>query len=126
MSKLNKAAGIAIHLEGARKYRDDVGYFQAVQKNLKKYTLGGSGKSTEELNAAIRQIISGAVSSEYLGWSAAGGQLSSNRARFRRRKTSGSTGPKAKAVQQAPQQRQEKRLPGRVRTWRSGAGTGGP
>jgi type I restriction enzyme R subunit len=64
MTVLNKAAGIAIHLEGARHLRDELGYFQAVQSNLKKYTTGGSGKSNEELNAAIRQIVSGAVSSE--------------------------------------------------------------
>jgi len=64
MVKLNKAAAIAIHLEGARGLRDEVGYFQAVQKNIRKYTIGGSGKSTEELNAAIKQIISEAVASE--------------------------------------------------------------
>jgi len=64
MVKLNKAAAIAIHLEGARGLRDEVGYFQAVQKNIRKYAIGGSGKSTEELNAAIKQIISEAVASE--------------------------------------------------------------
>ncbi len=64
MTVLNKAAGIAIHLEGARHMRDEVGFFQAVQSNLKKYTTGGSGKSDEELNAAIRQIVSEAVASE--------------------------------------------------------------
>ena len=64
MKRLNQAAGIAIHLEGARQMRDAVGYFQAVQKNLTKYTLGGSGQSDEALNAAIRQIVSEAVSSE--------------------------------------------------------------
>jgi len=58
---LNKAAGIAIHLEGARHLRDEVGYFQAVRGNLMKYTVG---KSQEELNAAIRQIVSGAIVSE--------------------------------------------------------------
>ncbi len=64
MSALNKAAGIAIHLEGARHLRDAVGYFQAVESNLRKYTTGGSGKSSTELDAAIRQIVSGAVASE--------------------------------------------------------------
>ncbi len=64
MAALDKACGLALHLEGARDMRDEVGYFQAVQANLKKYTLGGSGKSNEELNAAIRQIVSGAVASE--------------------------------------------------------------
>ncbi|MBI4706193.1 MAG: type I restriction endonuclease subunit R [Deltaproteobacteria bacterium] len=64
MAALNKAAGIAIHLEGARHLRDDVGFFQAVQSNLAKYTVGGSGKSKEELHAAIRQIVSGAMTSD--------------------------------------------------------------
>ena len=64
MSRLNKAAAIAIHLEGGQHLRDEVGYFQAVQKNIRKYAIGGSGKSDEEMNAAIRQILSGAVTSE--------------------------------------------------------------
>ncbi len=63
MVLLNKAAGLALHLEGARHLRDEVGYFQAIQKNLKKYTLVG-GKTTEELDTAIKQIVSGAVASE--------------------------------------------------------------
>lgn len=64
MAQLNKAAGIAVHLEGARYMRDEIGYFQRVQQNLKKYSTGGSGKTDEELNAAIRQIVSEAVSSD--------------------------------------------------------------
>jgi len=64
MRRLNTAAAIAIHLEGAREQRDEVGYFQAVQKNVNKYAVGGSGQSAEELNAAIRQIVSQAVTSE--------------------------------------------------------------
>jgi len=63
MSSLNKAAGIALHLEGARQFRDTIGYFQAVQGNIQKYTVGASGKSDAELHAAIRQIVSGAISS---------------------------------------------------------------
>ncbi len=64
MTALNKAAGIALHLEGARHFRDEVGFFQAVQGNIQKYTVGGSGKSDTELHAAIRQIVSGAVTSD--------------------------------------------------------------
>lgn len=64
MVAVNKAAGIALHLEGARPMRDEVAYFQAVQGNIQKYTVGGSGKSDTELHAAIRQIVSGAVTSE--------------------------------------------------------------
>jgi type I restriction enzyme R subunit len=64
MAALNKAAGIAIHLEGARGLIAEVGYFQAVEGNLRKYTTGGSGKEKEQLNAAIRQLVSEAVASE--------------------------------------------------------------
>jgi type I restriction enzyme R subunit len=66
MSALNKAAGIAIHLEEARPLRDDVAFFQAVQKNVRKYATSpaGSGRSSEELGAAIRQIVSSAVHSD--------------------------------------------------------------
>jgi type I restriction enzyme R subunit len=35
-----------------------------VQRNLKKYTNGLGGKTDDDLNAAIRQIVSGAVSSQ--------------------------------------------------------------
>ncbi len=64
MAALNKAAGLALHLEGARQFRDEVGLFQAIESNIKKYAIGGSGKDSEELNAAIRQIVSGAIASE--------------------------------------------------------------
>ena len=63
MAALNKAAGIAIHLEGARDLRDEVAFFQAVEKNIRKVSARGSGEG-EDLGAAIRQIISGAVTSE--------------------------------------------------------------
>lgn len=64
MAALNKAAGIAIHLEEARPMVDEVAYFQAVQKNIVKYTVGGSGKSRTELDSAIRQIVSSAVAAD--------------------------------------------------------------
>jgi len=64
MTALNKAVGIALHLEGARHFRDEIGFFQAVQRNIQKYTVRGSGKSDGELDAAIRQIISGAITSD--------------------------------------------------------------
>lgn len=64
MHALNKAAGISLHLEGARSLRDEVGYFQAIQRQIQKYTVGGSGQSADDLNAAIRQIVSGAITSD--------------------------------------------------------------
>jgi type I restriction enzyme, R subunit len=63
MAALNKAAGIAIHLEGARVLRDDIGFFQAVEKSIRKVS-GPDPKEQEQLNAAIRQIVSAAISSE--------------------------------------------------------------
>ena len=59
--KLNKAAGIALHLEGARDMRDEVGYFQAVNKNIRKYATGGGEQTAEDLDAAIQQILSDAI-----------------------------------------------------------------
>lgn len=41
-----------------------MGFFQAVQGNIQKYTVSGSGKTDSKLHAAIRQIVSGAVTSE--------------------------------------------------------------
>ncbi|MSP55030.1 MAG: DUF3387 domain-containing protein [Myxococcales bacterium] len=57
------SAGIALHHEGARQFRDSIGYFQAVQGNIQKYTVGASGKTDSELHAAILQIVSEAISS---------------------------------------------------------------
>ena len=64
MAALNKAAGLALHLEAARGMRDELGLFQAIESNIKKYAIGGSGKDGEDLDAAIRQIVSGAISSD--------------------------------------------------------------
>jgi type I restriction enzyme R subunit len=64
MAALNSAAAIALHLEGARGFRDEIGFFQAVEKNIRKYSIGKDGKTRAELHAAIRQIVSQAVSSE--------------------------------------------------------------
>lgn len=65
MFLLDKAAAIALHMDGARQYRDEVGYFQAIQSNIRKYTVrDGGGKTDVELNAAIRQIVSGAITSK--------------------------------------------------------------
>ena len=64
MVKLNKAQGLALHLEEARPMRDEIGFFQAVQRTIRKNMVGGSGKESDELDSAINQIVSGAVSAE--------------------------------------------------------------
>ncbi len=60
---MNKAAGIALHLEGARDLRDEVGFFQSVARNIQKYTVSGPA-SDADMNAAIRQIVAGAIASQ--------------------------------------------------------------
>ncbi len=63
MAALNKAVGIAIHLEEARALRDEVGYFQAVEGTLRKYTGGPGGGDDAAMNTALRQLVSAAVAS---------------------------------------------------------------
>ncbi|MCZ7652134.1 MAG: type I restriction endonuclease subunit R [Thermoanaerobaculia bacterium] len=65
MAALNAAAGLAIHLEGARHLIPDVAYFQAVHANLRKYLGDGGGGGAAargvDLDAAVRQIVSEAI-----------------------------------------------------------------
>ena len=61
MAPLNKAAALAIHLEGARHLRDEIGFFQSVERNLRKHTVGKGGGPREGMDEAIRQIVSDAV-----------------------------------------------------------------
>jgi type I restriction enzyme R subunit len=44
--------------------KDEVGFFQAVKARLVKFEPSGSGKSDEEIETAIRQIVDGAVVSD--------------------------------------------------------------
>lgn len=63
MAALNKAVALALHLEEARRYRDGVAFFQAVEGTIRK--VGTPRKqSPEALDAAIRQIVSRAVVSD--------------------------------------------------------------
>ena len=64
MHSLNKAAGIAQHLEGAIPLRDEIGYFQSVQAQLQKYTTSSKGYNLDTLNAHVRQIVSDAITSD--------------------------------------------------------------
>jgi type I restriction enzyme R subunit len=63
VSDLSKAFALAVPHEKAIEVRDDVGFFQAVRAALVKSTPGGK-KTPDELDAAIRQIISRAVASD--------------------------------------------------------------
>ncbi len=63
VTKLSKAFALAVPHEKALAIRDDVGFFQTVRAALAKTTLTG-GRSQEELDVAVRQIVSRAVASE--------------------------------------------------------------
>ncbi len=62
---LSKAFALSVPHPKAIAIRDDVAFFQAVRAALRKTTGGGGGAQTEEeLDHAIRQIVSRAVASE--------------------------------------------------------------
>lgn len=63
VTELSQAFALAVPHERALEIRDDVGFFQAVRAVLAKATQG-SGKSPEDLDHAIRQIVSKAISSD--------------------------------------------------------------
>ena len=60
---LSRAFALAVPHEEALKIRDDLAFFQAVQAVLVKRAQGDS-RSDEELDSAVRQIVSRAVASE--------------------------------------------------------------
>lgn len=63
VSELSKAFALAVPNEKALVRQDHVGFFQAVRSGLAKATVT-EGKTVEELDSAIRQIVSRAVASE--------------------------------------------------------------
>lgn len=63
VTEVSKAFALSVPHEEALKIKDDVGFFQAIRAAIAKYTLI-PGKSKEELDTAVRQIVSRAVSSE--------------------------------------------------------------
>ena len=60
---LSRAFALAVPHEETRRIRDDVGFFQAVQTALAKRA-AAEARPEEDLDAAVRQIISRAVASE--------------------------------------------------------------
>lgn len=58
--KLSKAFALSVPHVEALKIRDDVGFFQEVRSGLAKATVDG-GSSREEMDTAIRQLVSRAV-----------------------------------------------------------------
>jgi type I restriction enzyme R subunit len=63
VGELSKAFALAVPHEKALEIRDDVAFFQAVKSVLTKSTVDGR-RSPEEIELAIRQIVSKAVSSD--------------------------------------------------------------
>jgi type I restriction enzyme, R subunit len=63
VGQLTKAFALSVPHERAMAIRDDVGFFQTVRAVLAKTTISG-GKPEDELDAAVRQIVSRAVASD--------------------------------------------------------------
>ncbi|HEX7569207.1 MAG TPA: type I restriction enzyme endonuclease domain-containing protein, partial [Verrucomicrobiae bacterium] len=64
VSDLSKAFALAVPHDSALEIRDEVGFFQVVRAVLAKSISEGGGKSPEELELAVRQIVSRAISSD--------------------------------------------------------------
>lgn len=64
VSALSKAFAIAIPHEEALDVKDEVGFFQAVKARLSKFDITGSGKTDDEMETAIRQVIDKALISD--------------------------------------------------------------
>ncbi len=67
VSQLSKAFALAVPADEASAIRDEVGFFQTVRAQFAKST-ARDGRSDEELDSAVRQIVSRAVVPE--GWAA--------------------------------------------------------
>jgi len=63
VTALSKAFALAVPHEEALRIRDEVGLFQEIRASLVKATVSDSEKSPEEMESAIRQLVSRAVSS---------------------------------------------------------------
>jgi len=64
VTALSKAFALAVPHEEAIKIRDEVGFFQVVRSALAKATVEGEGKTQEEMDTAIQQLVSRAVISD--------------------------------------------------------------
>lgn len=64
VTELSKAFALAVPHEETLKIRDEVGFFQEVRSAIAKATVEGEGKTQEEMDTAIRQLISKAITSD--------------------------------------------------------------
>ncbi|MFP4642300.1 MAG: type I restriction endonuclease subunit R [Dehalococcoidia bacterium] len=63
VTELSRAFALAVPRDEAIKIRDEVGLFQEVRSALAKATVEGEGKIQEEMDTALRQLVSRAISS---------------------------------------------------------------
>jgi type I restriction enzyme R subunit len=63
VTELSRAFALCAASDEATKIRDDIAFFQALQTALNKQTLGGK-KTPEQLEAAVRQLVSKAITTE--------------------------------------------------------------
>ena len=63
VAQLSKAFALAVPSDEALRIRDDVGFFQAVRAGLVKLS-SGSAKAPDEIEHAIRQLVSRAIASD--------------------------------------------------------------
>lgn len=64
VTALSKAFALSVPHEKALRIRDEVGFFQEVRSGLAKATVEGAEKTREEIDTAIRQLVSKAVASD--------------------------------------------------------------
>ena len=64
VTALSQAFAIAIPHDQAMDAKDEVGFFQAVKARLAKFDVTGEGRSNEEIETTIRQVIDQALVSE--------------------------------------------------------------
>ncbi|MDH6060851.1 type I restriction endonuclease subunit R [Chrysosporum bergii ANA360D] len=63
VGELSKAFALVSSTDEGIAIRDEIGFFQAIKAAMVKYTTG-DGKSPEDIDAAVRQIVSKAIASE--------------------------------------------------------------
>lgn len=63
VTALSKAFAISVPHPKALSIRDDLGFFQMVKSRIVKVTVTGGGKTDEEIETAIKQIVSQAIAS---------------------------------------------------------------
>ncbi|MDD4910112.1 MAG: type I restriction endonuclease subunit R [Candidatus Omnitrophica bacterium] len=63
VTQLSQAFALAVPHTDALKIRDDIAFFQAVRSRLAKFHTG-AGKTDEQLDSAIKQIVSKAITSD--------------------------------------------------------------